>query len=262
MLRGIRHGASCWLLLPPPHDTAASAPPAAAACRAAVMPSSPPCTLALQWRPEEARDDRWGWPHGLGRQLSLAGLCKIEFRRSAAAPPCAAEMTVGPIRVLLADEISTGLDSNTTFQITKSLRDYSEDGGGSSRPAARKGGLGDLGWPPRRHQTTPHPLAPPPPLAAHVMQATTLVGLLQPAPETYDLFDEVRPSCGVGTGGQQAPTVTASGSCGLSRLLPCTHAAPYRHLLPCAARPAARSSCSATARCGAGAQLLVPSGAL
>ena len=34
-------------------------------------------------------------------------------------------MAVGTMRVLLADEISTGLDSNTTFQITKALRNLS-----------------------------------------------------------------------------------------------------------------------------------------
>ncbi|GAB4817617.1 hypothetical protein N2152v2_004663 [Parachlorella kessleri] len=60
------------------------------------------------------------------------------------------EMIVGPVKALFADEISTGLDSNTTFQICKGLKNFT-----------------------------------------HVMQATVLVGLLQPQPETYDLFDEV-----------------------------------------------------------------------
>ncbi|GAB4820274.1 hypothetical protein N2152v2_007320 [Parachlorella kessleri] len=60
------------------------------------------------------------------------------------------EMVVGPIKALFADEISTGLDSNTTFNIVKSLRAF-----------------------------------------CHVQQATFLIGLLQPAPETYDLFDDV-----------------------------------------------------------------------
>ena len=32
------------------------------------------------------------------------------------------EMPVGPARVLFMDEISTGLDSSTTFQIVNSLR--------------------------------------------------------------------------------------------------------------------------------------------
>lgn len=60
------------------------------------------------------------------------------------------EVVVGPARALFADEISTGLDSNTTFQIMRSLRNLS-----------------------------------------HVLDTTVVVGLLQPAPETYDLFDDV-----------------------------------------------------------------------
>ncbi|KAH7352818.1 hypothetical protein KP509_19G065600 [Ceratopteris richardii] len=60
------------------------------------------------------------------------------------------EMLVGPAKALFMDEISTGLDSATTFQIVKCLR-----------------------------QTV------------HVMDATMLVSLLQPAPETYELFDDV-----------------------------------------------------------------------
>jgi ABC-type multidrug transport system ATPase subunit len=59
-------------------------------------------------------------------------------------------MLVGPARALFMDEISTGLDSSTTFQIVNSLR-----------------------------QTT------------HILNGTTLISLLQPAPETYDLFDDV-----------------------------------------------------------------------
>ncbi|CAI5954152.1 unnamed protein product [Closterium sp. NIES-64] len=57
---------------------------------------------------------------------------------------------VGGQQVLLMDEISTGLDSSTTFLITRCLR----------------------------HLT-------------HLHAATTLVALLQPAPETYELFDDV-----------------------------------------------------------------------
>lgn len=60
------------------------------------------------------------------------------------------EIIVGPARVIFADEISTGLDSNTTFEIVKALRDV-----------------------------------------CHVLNATLLVGLLQPSPETYELFDDV-----------------------------------------------------------------------
>ena len=59
-------------------------------------------------------------------------------------------MIVGPKRVLFMDEISTGLDSSTTFAIIKYLRDIT-----------------------------------------HMMQYTTAIALLQPAPETYDLFDDI-----------------------------------------------------------------------
>jgi ABC-type multidrug transport system ATPase subunit len=61
-----------------------------------------------------------------------------------------AEMLVGPARALFMDEISTGLDSSTTFQIVKCLRQ-----------------------------------------SVHVLDGTTFVSLLQPAPETYDLFDDI-----------------------------------------------------------------------
>jgi len=57
---------------------------------------------------------------------------------------------VGPIRVLFMDEISTGLDSSTTFQIVKSIRQ-----------------------------------------SIHILDGTALVSLLQPAPETYELFDDI-----------------------------------------------------------------------
>lgn len=60
------------------------------------------------------------------------------------------ELLVGPARVLLMDEISTGLDSSTTYQIIKYLR-----------------------------------------LATHSLDGTTVISLLQPAPETYELFDDV-----------------------------------------------------------------------
>ncbi|KAK9836331.1 hypothetical protein WJX81_006307 [Elliptochloris bilobata] len=60
------------------------------------------------------------------------------------------EMLVGPKHVLFMDEISTGLDSSTTYQIVKYLRD-----------------------------------------ATHELRYTTMVALLQPAPETYELFDDV-----------------------------------------------------------------------
>ncbi|KAF6144847.1 hypothetical protein GIB67_001858, partial [Kingdonia uniflora] len=60
------------------------------------------------------------------------------------------EMLVGPAKVLFMDEISTGLDSSTTFQIVSSLRQF-----------------------------------------IHILQGTAVISLLQPAPETYDLFDEI-----------------------------------------------------------------------
>ncbi|XP_077211685.1 pleiotropic drug resistance protein 1-like [Tasmannia lanceolata] len=60
------------------------------------------------------------------------------------------EMLVGPARALFMDEISTGLDSSTTFQIVNSLRK-----------------------------------------SIHIMNGTAVISLLQPAPETYDLFDDI-----------------------------------------------------------------------
>ncbi|KAH6836491.1 pleiotropic drug resistance 12 [Perilla frutescens var. hirtella] len=60
------------------------------------------------------------------------------------------EMLVGPSNVLFMDEISTGLDSSTTYQIINMLRQY-----------------------------------------VHIMKGTAFISLLQPAPETYDLFDDI-----------------------------------------------------------------------
>jgi len=59
-------------------------------------------------------------------------------------------MLVGPSRALFMDEISTGLDSSTTFQIVNSLRQ-----------------------------------------SVHILGGTALIALLQPAPETYNLFDDI-----------------------------------------------------------------------
>ena len=56
----------------------------------------------------------------------------------------------GPRQVLLMDEISTGLDSSTTYQIVRSIGNV-----------------------------------------AHLREATVLMSLLQPPPETFDLFDDV-----------------------------------------------------------------------
>ncbi|KAG6516429.1 hypothetical protein ZIOFF_026894 [Zingiber officinale] len=60
------------------------------------------------------------------------------------------EMMVGPTKVLFMDEISTGLDSSTTYQIVKCLQQI-----------------------------------------VHLGEATILMSLLQPAPETFDLFDDI-----------------------------------------------------------------------
>ncbi|KAK1422488.1 hypothetical protein QVD17_25633 [Tagetes erecta] len=60
------------------------------------------------------------------------------------------EMLVGPAKTLFMDEISTGLDSSTTFQIVKCMQQV-----------------------------------------AHLMESTIFMSLLQPAPETFDLFDDI-----------------------------------------------------------------------
>ncbi|XP_057968377.1 pleiotropic drug resistance protein 1-like [Malania oleifera] len=60
------------------------------------------------------------------------------------------EMLVGPARALFMDEISTGLDSSTTFQIVNSLKQ-----------------------------------------SVQILNGTALISLLQPAPETYNLFDDI-----------------------------------------------------------------------
>ena len=60
------------------------------------------------------------------------------------------EMLVGPTKALFMDEISTGLDSSTTYQIVKCLRQN-----------------------------------------IHILSGTAVISLLQPAPETYNLFDDI-----------------------------------------------------------------------
>ncbi|XP_047948480.1 pleiotropic drug resistance protein 1-like [Salvia hispanica] len=60
------------------------------------------------------------------------------------------EMLVGPARALFMDEISTGLDSSTTFQIVNSVKQ-----------------------------------------SVHILGGTAVISLLQPAPETYQLFDDI-----------------------------------------------------------------------
>ncbi|KAL0905672.1 hypothetical protein M5K25_024110 [Dendrobium thyrsiflorum] len=60
------------------------------------------------------------------------------------------EMLVGPSKALFMDEISTGLDSSTTYQIVNSLRQ-----------------------------------------SVHILGGTAVIALLQPAPETFELFDDI-----------------------------------------------------------------------
>ncbi|XP_076894183.1 ABC transporter G family member 29-like [Bidens hawaiensis] len=60
------------------------------------------------------------------------------------------EMLVGPAKTVFMDEISTGLDSSTTFQIVKCMQQI-----------------------------------------AHLTDSTIFMSLLQPAPETFDLFDDI-----------------------------------------------------------------------
>lgn len=62
----------------------------------------------------------------------------------------AGEMLVGPAQAFFMDEISTGLDSSTTFQIVKFMRQIT-----------------------------------------HIMDVTMIISLLQPAPETFELFDDI-----------------------------------------------------------------------
>ncbi|KAJ0704849.1 putative ABC-type sulfate transporter [Helianthus annuus] len=60
------------------------------------------------------------------------------------------EMLVGPAKVFFMDEISTGLDSSTTFQIIKYMKQM-----------------------------------------VHIMDVTMTISLLQPAPESFELFDDI-----------------------------------------------------------------------
>lgn len=59
-------------------------------------------------------------------------------------------MLVGPAKSLFMDGISTGLDSSTTFQIVRFMRQM-----------------------------------------VHIMDVAMIISLLQPAPETYNLFDDI-----------------------------------------------------------------------
>lgn len=59
-------------------------------------------------------------------------------------------MFVGPCTALFMDEISTGLDSSTTFNIVRTLGQF-----------------------------------------CHTLDSTVVTSLLQPAPKTFDLFDDI-----------------------------------------------------------------------
>lgn len=59
-------------------------------------------------------------------------------------------MLVGPAKAMFMDEISIDLDSSTTFQIVKAIRQ-----------------------------------------SIHILSGSALISLLQPAPETFDLFDDI-----------------------------------------------------------------------
>ncbi|KAI3912461.1 hypothetical protein MKW92_019912 [Papaver armeniacum] len=60
------------------------------------------------------------------------------------------EMLVGPTKVFFMDEMSTGLDSSTTFQVVRYLKQM-----------------------------------------VHIFDVTMMISLLQPAPETFELFDDI-----------------------------------------------------------------------
>ncbi|XVE54347.1 hypothetical protein DITRI_Ditri03aG0073100 [Diplodiscus trichospermus] len=62
----------------------------------------------------------------------------------------AGEMLVGPVGALFMDNISTGLDSSTTYQIVNSIK-----------------------------------------LSIHIFNKTCVISLLQPPPETFELFDDI-----------------------------------------------------------------------
>lgn len=81
---------------------------------------------------------------------SCTGQDQEKQRQSNMVAVASGELLVGPKKVLFLDEISTGLDSSTTFQISRTLRDF-----------------------------------------CHLRDATMLVALLQPTPETYNLFDDI-----------------------------------------------------------------------
>ncbi|CBI37019.3 unnamed protein product, partial [Vitis vinifera] len=82
----------------------------------------------------------------LGWMFALKGLWEMSMKRGISG----GEMIVGPTKALFMDEISTGLDSSTTFQIVTCLQKLT-----------------------------------------HITESSILVSLLQPAPETFDLFGDI-----------------------------------------------------------------------
>ena len=165
------------------------------------------------------------------------------------ARPAAGEMLVGPKRVLFMDEISTGLDSSTTYQARSWLRPPAAQT--PEQAAARRRSTRLCGRPPHKHSAELSCIAPGSAVlwrpvvpqsravpraahdgmlvrserlcskalahlesapahaskaesaklrlqivkylrdATHELRYTTMVALLQPAPETYELFDDV-----------------------------------------------------------------------
>ena len=117
-------------------------------------------------------------------------------------PPGAGEMLVGPIRALFADEISTGLDSNTTYQVgTRGqagagphMRMRTSIGGIANgtfvasllfqNPSRRPSSLSPARLTGRQIMRAMRNFA-------HTLSATCVVGLLQPQPEAFELFDAV-----------------------------------------------------------------------
>ncbi|XP_061350163.1 pleiotropic drug resistance protein 2-like isoform X2 [Gastrolobium bilobum] len=90
----------------------------------------------------------------LGLEICADNLVGDEMRRGISGGQkkrlTTGEMLVGPAKALFMDEISTGLDSSTTFQIIRFMRQI-----------------------------------------VHINDVTMIISLLQPAPETYNLFDDI-----------------------------------------------------------------------
>ena len=97
----------------------------------------------------------------------------------------------------LQDEISTGLDSSTTYLITKCIRNFvhMQDVSAPAPSALHSACHLHAPWQPQqdveaRHAGTQYQANTEDDLPP-VVQATVLLALLQPAPETYELFDDI-----------------------------------------------------------------------